>query len=94
MKVKRNDPCPCGSGMKYKKCCWKEQELKRSEREKEEIRKRREYAELINKPESELTPEERDKLNKIHSSRSSRISLAQAAFAPWANPFGITKPRS
>ncbi|MHC4985462.1 MAG: SEC-C metal-binding domain-containing protein, partial [Planctomycetota bacterium] len=20
-KVKRNDPCPCGSGKKYKKCC-------------------------------------------------------------------------
>ena len=20
-KVKRNDPCPCGSGVKYKKCC-------------------------------------------------------------------------
>jgi SWIM/SEC-C metal-binding protein len=22
-KVGRNDPCPCGSGMKYKKCCGK-----------------------------------------------------------------------
>jgi len=21
-KVGRNDPCPCGSGLKYKKCCW------------------------------------------------------------------------
>jgi methionyl aminopeptidase len=21
MKVGRNDPCPCGSGFKYKKCC-------------------------------------------------------------------------
>ena len=21
MKVGRNDPCPCGSGIKYKKCC-------------------------------------------------------------------------
>lgn len=20
-KVKRNDPCPCGSGKKFKKCC-------------------------------------------------------------------------
>ena len=20
-RVKRNDPCPCGSGKKYKKCC-------------------------------------------------------------------------
>jgi SWIM/SEC-C metal-binding protein len=22
-KVGRNDPCPCGSGLKYKKCCLK-----------------------------------------------------------------------
>ena len=21
MKIKRNDPCPCGSGKKYKYCC-------------------------------------------------------------------------
>ena len=21
MKINRNDPCPCGSGKKYKKCC-------------------------------------------------------------------------
>lgn len=21
-KAGRNDPCPCGSGKKYKKCCW------------------------------------------------------------------------
>ncbi|MEA1948950.1 MAG: SEC-C metal-binding domain-containing protein, partial [Thermodesulfobacteriota bacterium] len=21
VKVGRNDPCPCGSGLKYKKCC-------------------------------------------------------------------------
>ena len=23
IKVGRNDPCPCGSGKKYKKCCGK-----------------------------------------------------------------------
>jgi len=22
MKIERNQPCPCGSGKKYKKCCW------------------------------------------------------------------------
>lgn len=21
-KIGRNDPCPCGSGKKYKSCCW------------------------------------------------------------------------
>lgn len=33
MNVKRNDPCPCGSGKKYKKCCGKiELESKRFQR--------------------------------------------------------------
>jgi len=26
LKVGRNDPCPCGSGLKYKKCCLKRQQ--------------------------------------------------------------------
>ena len=25
-KVRRNDPCPCGSGLKYKQCCERKQE--------------------------------------------------------------------
>jgi SWIM/SEC-C metal-binding protein len=25
-KVERNDPCPCGSGLKFKKCCSKKYE--------------------------------------------------------------------
>ena len=24
-KIGRNDPCPCGSGKKYKKCCGKKE---------------------------------------------------------------------
>jgi len=27
-KIKRNDPCPCGSGKKYKKCCVNKEETK------------------------------------------------------------------
>lgn len=30
MKVGRNDPCPCGSGKKYKKCCAAKAQAKRS----------------------------------------------------------------
>lgn len=26
MKIKRNDPCPCGSGKKYKKCCMEKED--------------------------------------------------------------------
>ena len=29
-KVGRNDPCPCGSGKKYKKCCMAKEQKKRS----------------------------------------------------------------
>lgn len=29
MSVSRNDPCPCGSGKKYKKCCMGADEEKR-----------------------------------------------------------------
>lgn len=33
MDAKRNDPCPCGSGLKYKKCHGKiQQEIKKAER--------------------------------------------------------------
>jgi hypothetical protein len=27
-KIGRNDPCPCGSGLKYKKCCLRKDSLK------------------------------------------------------------------
>ncbi len=30
MKIGRNDPCPCGSGLKYKKCCLKKQQQAQS----------------------------------------------------------------
>ena len=31
MKAERNDPCPCGSGRKYKKCCGPQQEAARTQ---------------------------------------------------------------
>ncbi len=30
-KPRRNDPCPCGSGKKYKSCCLSSEQQKRSE---------------------------------------------------------------
>ena len=27
-KINRNDPCRCGSGKKYKKCCWSKEVAK------------------------------------------------------------------
>ena len=29
-KIGRNDPCPCGSGKKYKKCCFPQEEISQS----------------------------------------------------------------
>ncbi|QLH35445.1 MAG: SEC-C domain-containing protein [Parachlamydiaceae bacterium] len=28
-KAGRNDPCPCGSGKKYKSCCWGKEHTKK-----------------------------------------------------------------
>ncbi len=33
MKVGRNDPCPCGSGKKYKHCCYAKDTVKQEEPE-------------------------------------------------------------
>ena len=30
-KTNRNDPCPCGSGKKYKKCCYKQDQNKKTQ---------------------------------------------------------------
>ena len=30
-KIGRNDPCPCGSGRKFKKCCIEKREMKKEE---------------------------------------------------------------
>jgi hypothetical protein len=35
-KIRRNDPCPCGSGQKYKKCCLAKDDLDASRRRDEE----------------------------------------------------------
>lgn len=34
-KVGRNEPCPCGSGKKYKRCCWLANERQRENTTKE-----------------------------------------------------------
>ena len=31
MKARRNDPCPCGSGKKYKHCCYAKDSVKHEE---------------------------------------------------------------
>ncbi len=40
-KVGRNDPCPCGSGRKYKKCCLREDRKKKKKNKKKDKDRRR-----------------------------------------------------
>jgi methionyl aminopeptidase len=40
MKVGRNDPCPCGSGKKYKKCCMGKEDLAKNTDVKEDYLKK------------------------------------------------------
>lgn len=37
MKIGRNDPCPCGSGKKYKNCCLKKETMSVPERIKNAV---------------------------------------------------------
>jgi len=32
-KIGRNDPCPCGSGKKYKQCCQKREQFERTKKD-------------------------------------------------------------
>ncbi len=53
-KIGRNDPCPCGSGKKYKKCC-----LEKDEREKsEQLKQARAQEEAADAAEQEKEKEE------------------------------------
>ena len=38
-KIGRNEPCGCGSGKKYKKCCLKLKEVKVDDKQKDELKK-------------------------------------------------------
>ncbi len=40
MKIGRNDPCPCGSGKKYKNCCLRKETMSIPDRIREAVRER------------------------------------------------------
>ena len=60
-KIGRNDPCPCGSGKKYKKCCWlKEMKLKTlPESLRVELKKKQMY-EMFEAKKEELSKKARE----------------------------------
>ena len=40
MKIGRNDPCPCGSGKKYKNCCLRKETMSIPDRIKQAVKER------------------------------------------------------
>ncbi|MFZ2448170.1 MAG: SEC-C metal-binding domain-containing protein [Syntrophobacteraceae bacterium] len=52
--TKRNDPCPCGSGKKYKKCCLPKHEEARKFVPREQLREMEERARLKEKVEKDI----------------------------------------
>lgn len=75
-KVGRNDPCPCGSGLKYKKCCLPK------DREKEKLE------ELIPKPEPEevAAEKETEEIEEISDEEALRFYTTEFA----KNGYSIT----
>ena len=51
LKVGRNDPCPCGSGEKYKNCCIKKGESFLKKMARKEKKRRRKEAQKLSKTE-------------------------------------------
>lgn len=43
-KIGRNEACPCGSGKKYKKCCWNQEETQLIEKSKESVLSRNSFS--------------------------------------------------
>lgn len=74
-KVGRNDPCPCGSGKKYKQCCWG----------KPVLAKRKIKAVMLNKPKA-TNLMERTFGEALDHQKEDESLLAQTAFPVTSDP--------
>lgn len=89
-RVGRNDPCPCGSGQKYKKCCLAKDDLFESRRRDEERAVQTSLAWLASKyPEEtaqafhegflgEMTEEEQECLDELPPGLQGMVSIRQS----------------
>jgi len=77
MKLGRNDPCPCGSGKKYKKCC-----LMRDERKSHET-----LAKFVGNDwiEAELAKVKLDGYNNMNPMNLARIDMHPCSSIVGAN---------
>lgn len=73
MKVGRNDPCPCGSGKKYKHCCYAKDSVKQEadpEVEVESAEAQSDEAEEAQTPDDESTEDHHHTPHRHNSGRA------------------------
>lgn len=58
--VKKNDPCPCGSGRRYKRCCWANVKEEKKEERRRRDRKNRGYSQDSHDLQSGSNSKDRD----------------------------------
>jgi len=67
----RNEPCPCGSGKKYKKCCFGKEEAEATERERKQEQQEALMTMMVNLNRSLLDDKphikEYKKIRRLHS---------------------------
>jgi len=59
-KIARNSPCPCGSGIKYKKCCFL--------RQREQENKQREIKRMLENDQKQKSEREEEKKEIVQES--------------------------
>jgi tetratricopeptide (TPR) repeat protein len=86
-KTGRNDPCPCGSGKKYKRCCVEKDEAAataaaESSREAERVRSRSRLDELafMDAAAEELTEASNSIVDLVHAGKLDEAEAAAHAF--------------
>jgi len=77
MKVGRNDPCPCGSGRKYKHCCYDKDLEKRQEAARAAAEEAEQAAAADDASEDDEKPTMHDTLvqeekHRLHETKRSR----------------------
>lgn len=80
MKVGRNAPCPCGSGLKYKKCCAD----KDAARESAELGQRNRGVRKLTEAE-ERHPDIAAARERIEAQRTATLERLQEGFGVWIN---------
>jgi hypothetical protein len=86
-KINRNDPCPCGSGKKYKKCC----ALKATSKRKRHFSSLKGSASLV--PQMKATAD-KSLAHHVFKLLTSSMESEKKTPSPVEHPEGIESPKS